>query len=493
MKKNIIVIGGGIGGLASAALLAKDGYQVTLIEKNSIVGGRARFLKLRDFYFDMGPSWYMMPEVFENFFKIFNKKTSDFYQLKKLKTHYRVFFEDGEIIDIYSDIKKNLETFKKYEKDGDEKLKKILQKSKFIYEKSMSQLVFSDYKNIFEIIKPEILISLFKFNLFQSLHNYVKKIITNKKLQKILEYTTVFLGGSPYNTPAFYQLVAHADFNLGIYYPKGGIYQIIEALKKLCQEYKVKIITNQSVKKLFFQNKKIIAVETNKKNKYFGDIFIVNADYPFFETNLIPKEYQTYKKNYWQKKVFSPSAFLIYFGIKDELKNSDHHNLYFTEDWSKHFDNVYLTKKIPENPSFYYHIPSKTDPNMAPKNHHSVMILVPMPPGLYLNKIQTENFYKKIIKKFADLNNIKNIEEKIIVKKIFQAKDFLNDYNAYNGSAFGIAHTLFQTALFRPRNYSKKINNLFYVGHHTNPGVGMPPVLISAQIVYNLIKKYEKQ
>lgn len=490
-KKNIIIIGGGIGGLATAALLGKDGYNVTVIEKNKIVGGRARFLKLNGFYFDMGPSWYMMPEVFENYFKLFNKKTSDFYQLKKLDINYRVFFEDGKKIDIFSNKEKNLKTFKKLEKDGDIKLKKILNNAKFIYEESMKQLVFSDYKNIIKLLKPNILINLTKFNLFQSLHSYIKKIIKNDKLQKILEYTTVFLGGSPYNTPAFYQLVAHADLNLGIYYPIGGMYKIVEALKKLCKQNSVSIITNEEVNKVFIKNKLIYKIKTNKNNYYHGDIFVVNADYPYFEINFLEKKYQVNDKKNWEKKVFSPSAFLIYLGIKDQLKKSHHHNLFFTSNWEKHFKNVYENKKIPENPSFYYHIPSKTDQSMALKDHHSVMILVPMPPNLFLNNNETEMFYKKILNKFAQINNIKNIEEKIVAKKIFQAKDFVNDYNSYFGSAFGIAHTLFQTALFRPKNFSSKIKNLFYVGHHTNPGVGIPPVLISSQIVYNLIKNYE--
>ncbi|GIW62606.1 MAG: phytoene dehydrogenase [Patescibacteria group bacterium] len=491
MHKKILVIGGGIGGLAVSALLAKDGFKITLLEKNKTIGGRARFLKLDEFYFDMGPSWYMMPEVFENFFSIFDKKVKDFYQLKKLKINYRVFFDDNDFVDIYSDIKKNFLTFKKYEKDGDIKLKKILNEAKYIYETSMKNLVFSDYKNLFQLIKPEVLLNFLRFDIFQSLHSYIERNIKNPKLQKILEYTTVFLGGSPYNTPAFYKLVAHADMNLGIYYPIGGMYKIVEALEKLCNQYNVRIKTDEEVKKIFIKDKKIYMVETNKGKKYRADIFVVNADYPYFETKLLPKQFQTYNAEYWDAKTFSPSAFIIYLGIKDNLRLSRHHNLYFVTDWKTHFDDVYKNKRIPKNPSFYYHIPSKTDQYMAPSSCHSVMILVPMPPGVFLGKEEEKVFYSKILKTFSKINKLENIEEKILVKKFFQAKDFFQDYNAYFGSAFGIAHTLSQTALFRPRNYSKKIKNLFYVGQHTNPGIGIPPVLISAQIVYNLIKNYE--
>ena len=356
----------------------------------------------------------------------------------------------------------------------------------------MKHLVFESYKNPLKLAKPKIIKNLIEFNLFQTLHDHIKNIFKNEKIQKILEYTAVFLGGSPYNTPAFYQLIAHADLNLGIYYPMGGIYKIIEALKILAKKYNIKILTNQEVKKVKLKNRLIKKVYT-KNRAYDSDIVVVNADYPFFETKILPKEYQNYPRNYWNKKIFSPSAFLIYLGIKDPLKSSKHHNLYFTQNWQDHFNQVYQYKKIPKNPSFYYHVPSKTDPSMAPKNHHSVMILVPTSPNLFFNKKKEIEFAHKIIKKFAQINNIKNIEEKIIVKKVFHSKNFVEDYNSTQGAAFGLAHTLFQTAIFRPKKFSKKIKNLFYVGHHTNPGVGMPPVLISSQIVYNLVREYEKK
>jgi len=485
--KKITIVGGGIGGLATAALCAKEGYEVLLLEKNKIIGGRARFLRLGDFTFDMGPSWYMMPEVFENYFSLFNCKVEDFYKLKRLPVNYRVFFQEGEIINIYSELKKNLKTFKNLEKEGDRKLEKILNRAKAIYDLSLDKLVFQDYKNIFNLIKPSVLKLLLISSFFQSLDSYFKRRIKNNKLRKILEFTTVFLGGSPFNTPAFYQLVIHADFNLGIFYPLGGMYQIVEALKRLCKKYNVVIKTQEEVKGVRIKNQKIVSVLTNKSS-YETDVLVVNADMPFFETKILPKKYQTYPLDYWEKKIPSPSAFIIYLGIKDKLPLSEHHNLYFTSNWEKHFDDVYKKRILPENPSFYWHVPSKTDCSFAPKHSHSVMILVPMPPGLFLSKKQLSDFCNKIIFKFAQLNKVKKLKEKIIVKRIYHSQDFVSDYNSYQGSAFGLAHTFFQSTIFRPRNYSKKLKNLFYVGHHTNPGIGVPPVLISSQIVFNLIK-----
>jgi len=485
--KNVVVIGGGIGGLASAALLAKDGYKVVLFEKNKILGGRARYLKMRGFTFDMGPSWYMMPEVFENFFSLFSLNVKDFYNLKRLDNHYRVFFEEGDVVDVSSDLKKNLETFRKFEADGDKKLKEILDDAKFVYDFSMNGLVFQDYRNLTSLIKPSIIKNFFKLNLFQSLDSYLKSKIKDHRLRKLLEFTTVFLGGSPFNTPAFYRLVTHADFNLGIYYPLGGMYKVVEALESLCNYYGVKIVKGSEVKRVGIENGRISSVFTKGKS-YKTDAVVVNADMAFFETKVLPKEYRSYDNGYWRKKTPSPSAFLIYLGLKDNLPLSKHHNLYFASDWDKHFDTVYNSRKLPKNPSFYWHVPSKTDPSLSPKGAHSVMILVPMPPGLFLNKIQEKKFCDMIISKFAELNKINKIESKILAKKIYSSRDFASDYNSYQGSAFGLSHTLLQTALFRPRNYSKKLKNLFYVGHHTNPGIGVPPVLISSQIVYRLVK-----
>jgi len=489
--KKVVIVGGGIGGLATACLLAKDGFSVTLIEKNKMLGGRGRQLKLSNFYFDMGPSWYMMPEVFEDFFKKFGKKTSDFYTLKKLDINYRVFFNDGKLIDVYSNLEKNLETFKKEEENGDIKLKDYLKEAEFIYKLSTKKLVFNDYKNPLSLIEKETILNIFKFDFFRSFHNLIKTKFKSPYLQKILEFTTVFLGGSPYNTPAFYKLISYADFILGTYYPVGGIYQVIKALEKIAESYKVSIKKDEEVKKVEIVNDKVTRIKTNKL-EYMADFVVVNADYPFFETKLLPKKYQTYDQNYWKKKTLSPAVFLIYFGLKDNLTNFRHHNLYFDLSWESHFKNVFGEKKLPENPNFYFHIPSKTDKNMAPPNCHSVMILAPIAPGIKLSNDQKQKFKEKLLTKFAEIGKIPNIKNKIIVEKIFTSDDFQEDYNAFKGAAFGLAHTLFQTAIFRPKNFSKKLKNLYYVGQYTNPGVGMPPTLISAQIVENLILKNEK-
>lgn len=481
----VIVIGSGIGGLGVSALLAKDGHEVIVIEKNKEPGGRARSYYEKGFYFDLGPSWYMMPEVFEKYFSLFNKKTEDFYNLYKLKNHYKIFLKNS-FITISSDLNKNLIEFEKFEKGSSKKLLKYLEKAKYIYEKSMKKLVYLDYENLSDFLKPDIILDLFKLNLFKSFHQEVSQYFKNENLQKILEFTTVFLGGSPYNTPAFYTLISHTDFNLKIWHPEGGMNKVSNALYKLCQDYNVKFVFNEEINKININNdnlktNKIISVEG--KNKYRGDIFICNADMIFFDT-ILPEKYKIKKD--WSNSVISPSAFNIYIGIKKKLKNLEHHNFYFETNWKDHFNDVYKTPKWPYNPSYYVHIPTITDPSMAPKNSESIYFLVPVAPGL--NDSKREVFAEKIINHFEKVTK-QDIKKYIVVKKIYSHVDFINDYNSYKGTAFGLAHTLNQTAIFRPKNKGK-LKNLWYVGQYTNPGIGVPTSLISSQITYNNINKY---
>jgi phytoene desaturase len=485
--KKVVVIGSGVAGLATAALLGKQGYEVTVLEKNPFFGGRASVYEKDGFIFDKGPSWYMMPEVFDHFFSLFGKRTEDFYQLKKLPIHYKVFFDNKKSYTIYDDLQKNIALFEKIEKGGGENLKNFLGQAKFLYEKSMNELVRLDYSSIFQLVKLDIVRFLFVSKLFKSLHKEIVKYFKSNDLQKILEFTTVFLGGSPYNTPAFYTLISHADFNLGTYYPIGGMYKIIEALLKLCQENNVSLINNQPVIGYQFEYNKITTVKTQKID-YSADIVVFAGDYHFNETKLLPKKLQTYNQSFWQRKTLSPSAFIIYLGIEKKIKNADHHNLYFNQSWEDHFQTVYQKKEWPKKPSYYVHIPTKTDLGMAPKGGETLMFLVPVAPGLDDDYDLRERFSEKIIAHFEDLVD-ENITESIKVKKIFAHRDFIDQYNAYQGSAFGLAHTLLQTAIFRPKNKSKKVTNLYYTGQYTNPGVGVPPCLISAQITANLINK----
>lgn len=485
--KHIIIIGSGIGGLGAAALLAKEGYKVTVFEKNEGIGGRASVWKEGGFTFDMGPSWYLMPDIFERYFQLFGKKSSDFYTLHHLDPHYRVFFNANEYVDIKKNVEENLQLFERMEKGSAQKVKKYLDEARINYDAAIDNILYRNYTSILDFIKPEIAKAGSKLNVLEKLSNYTNRFTKNERIKQILQYSIVFLGGSPKNTPAFYSIMSHIDFTLGVYYPMGGVYKFIEALQKLCKEYDVNIKTNEPVEQLLITNKKVNGVRTSKKT-YTADIVISNADYPYTEMHLLEKQYQTYPEKYWKKRVIAPSAFLMYLGVKGKIKNLAHHNLFFANNWEEHFDQIFKHPDWPDKPSYYVSCPSKTDSTVAPKNCENVFFLVPVPAGLEDSDKTREEYSNKVLSHLEELIGEK-FTDRILVKRIFSHRDFSSLYNAYEGTALGLAHTLMQTALFRPRMHSKKVKNLFYVGQYTQPGIGMPMCLISAELALQEIQK----
>lgn len=485
-QKKVLIIGAGIGGLSTAALLAKDGHNVTILEKNDQIGGRAMHFEEKGFLFDMGPSWYLMPEVFERFFGIFGKKPSDYYTLKKLDPQYRVFFSKDDVVDIQADLEKNLTMFESWEKGSAAKITDYLEKARYQYDVAMKKFIYRNYNSIFDIMKPEMAEGA-KLNVFENLDKHVSRYTKNKKIKQILQYTNVFLGGSPKNTPAMYSIMSHIDFHQGVFYPMGGMNKLITALEQLCTEYGVEILTNQAVESIEVKNKYAQSVKT-KSDIYTADIVISNADYPFTEIQLLKKEHRSIDETAWKKKTIAPSGFILYLGIKGKVKNLKHHNLFFANDWEVHFDGIFNNPSWPEDPSYYICCPSKTDPAVAPELDENIFVLVPVAAGIEDSDEIREKYTKKIIRHIEQLVG-ESIQNRIIVQKVHSQRDFKELYNAFQGTALGLSHTLLQTAIFRPGNKSKKVNNLYYVGQFTNPGVGMPMCLISAELVREQLTK----
>lgn len=485
-EKTAIVIGAGFGGLATAALLAQKGYQVTILEKNDQLGGRATLLKQKGFTFDMGPSWYLMPEVFDRYFALFGKKTSDYYKLKRLDPQYRVFFDKNDRVDIYKDLKKNLKTFDSISPGSGDLINEYFDLAKYQYDIAMNQFIYKNYQSLLDILDPRLLIDGTKLKLFSSLNTFISHYTNHDKIKKILQYTMVFLGGSPNNTPAFYSIMSHIDFHLGVFYPMGGISMIVKALEKLCTEHGVHIYTNQEVKTIHVnEHGTAQSVETEDKT-YTADIVISNADYPHTEIDLLKEEYQTYPKEYWERKTIAPSAFLLYLGIKGRVKNLLHHNLFFADNWGEHFSQIFDDPQWPDDPSYYLCCPSKTDPTVAPKDHENIFVLVPVAPGLEDTDSVRTRFRNKIISHIESLLG-EDIQKRIVFERTWAHRDYKTWYHGYKGTALGLAHTLFQTALFRPQNKSKKVHNLYYVGQFTHPGIGIPMCFISAELTANRI------
>lgn len=489
--KKIIVIGSGYGGLCTSALLSKKGYQVTVLEKNSQPGGRAMVWKTKGFTFDMGPSFYQMPEVFDSFFKKFGRRTSDYYKLTRLNPSYRMVFKKDDVIDVSASLAENIRLFESIEKGAGKKLKEYLIQSEYQYKISMEQFLYKEYKTILDFFNWRLLNEGRRLHVFENMETYVSRYFKDDRLKKILEYTLVFLGGSPKSTPAIYSLMAHVDFNLGVWYPMGGMGRVTNALYENAKSEGVMFKFNTEVSKIKVGNDgKTTGVIAGGKF-YEADIVVSNADYRHTEVNLLDVTHRSYPESYWEKRIMAPSAFIIYLGVNRKIRNLSHHTFFLENDWIKHFDEIFEKPGWPDKPSYYVCTPSKIDNAVAPKGSENLFILVPVASGLNDSNSIREKYYKKIIS-HLEAGIGESFQKDITVKRIFAHSDFKKVFNAYKGTALGMAHTLFQTAFFRPAHRSKKVKNLFFTGQYTHPGIGMPIQIISAEIVAEIIEKNDK-
>lgn len=484
MSKSIAVIGSGFSSLAAACYLAKNGNSVEVFEKNDSLGGRARRFKQQGFTFDMGPSWYWMPDVFERFFADFGKKPSDYYELDKLDPGYQVVFEGGETIEIGDSLEKIYKIFDQEENDGARKLKKFIDNARNNYDIAIKDLVYKPGVSLLELVTPKTIMKLGEF--FSTVDKDVEKEFKNEKLKQILKFPVLFLGAKPSETPSFYNFMNYADFGLGTWHPKGGFHEVIAAMVNLAESLGVKINTNANITKIVVENKTAKALEVNNQTKEF-DVILSGADYHHTET-LLDQNHRQYSEEYWNKKVFAPSSLLFYIGFDKKLENVKHHNLFFDVDFEEHAKDIYTTPKWPEEPLFYANFTSKTDPTTAPEGQENGFFLVPIAPGIEDTEQLRETYFTKIMTRFESLTNQK-VQKNIIFKKSFCVNDFVEDYNSYKGNAYGMANTLLQTAFLRPKLKSKKVKNLFFTGQLTVPGPGVPPALISGKLVSELIEK----
>ena len=487
MKKRIAIIGSGFSALASASYLAKEGHQVTIYEKNDTVGGRARQYKKDGFTFDIGPTWYWMPDVFERFFNDFDKKPSDYYTLEKLSPAYKVVFSETESILIEDTLTKIYAAFEAEEKGSSKQLEKFITKAKSNYDIAIKDLVYRPGVSPLELITPETIRKIGAF--FSTISKDVRKQFNNEKLIQILEFPVLFLGAKPSNTPAFYSFMNYADFGLGTWHPKGGMYQVVLGMKTLAESLGVKINTNANVEEILVQNNSATGLVVNG-DTITADIVLSGADYHHTET-LLPLKLRQYSETYWSKKTFAPSALLFYIGFDTPIINVEHHTLFFDVDFEEHSKAIYDDPQWPEYPLFYASFPSKTDSSVAPEGKEAGIFLIPLAPGIEDTEAIRETYFKKIMTRFENLTNQK-VQKNVIFKETYCLNNFIEDYNSYKGNAYGLANTLFQTAFLRPKLKSKTVKNLYFTGQLSVPGPGVPPSLISGKLVAGLIQKHNK-
>ena len=480
MTKKVHVIGSGISSLSTASFLAKAGYEVQIFEKNPTIGGRARQFETQGFVFDMGPSWYWMPDVFEKFYQQFGYTTANFYELKRLDPSYRVYWPDQTYTNVPAQMPKLEEWFESLEPGSARQLQAFLKDAAYKYKVGMEDLVYKPSLSLTEFFDSRVLGGLFKMHLFSSFSSFIRKYFKHPKILSLLEFPVLFLGAMPNETPALYSLMNYADIQLGTWYPMKGMHEFIKAFVRIAQEQGVKIETSANVERIVIENGKAIGTMVNGQ-LHKADIVISGADYAHTDQKLL-QENANYSDAYWDKRTMAPSSLLFYVGVNKKLTNLEHHNLFFDESLEEHGKTIYKDPSWPAKPLFYMSVPSLTDPSVAPEGSENLFFLIPLAPDLKYDEATREHYFSILIERLKVLTG-NDIKDHIVYKRSFCVADFKSDYNAFKGNAYGLANTLLQTAILKPRMQHKKIKNLFYTGQLTVPGPGVPPSIVSGEVV----------
>jgi phytoene desaturase len=483
----IIVIGAGFAGLAAATSLANKGNDVIILEKNDVAGGRARLFKANGFTFDMGPSWYWMPDVFDSYFARFGKKTSDYYNLVRLDPSYSVVFGPADAVELPAEMLALEAFFETIEPGSGLQLREFLRQAAYKYQVGMNKFVWKPSRSITEFASLQLLYDLTRLDVLQSFASHARKFFTNPKLLQIIEFPVLFLGATPQNTPAMYSLMNYADMTLGTWYPMGGMHEIVKAMVSLAEEKGVDIRLSHTVEKIEVTNKTARRVLTDK-GAFEADVVVAGADYNHVDTMLLDNTNRNYSDNYWDKRVMAPSSLLFYLGVSKRIPKLQHHNLFFDEDFALHATEIYDSPRWPTRPLFYASAPSKTDPGVAPDGCENLFLLIPVAPNLVDDDATREHYFDMIMTRLESYVG-ENIRNYLIFKRSYAHQDFKSDYNAFKGNAYGLANTLLQTAFLKPSLKNKNVNNLFYTGQLTVPGPGVPPSLISGLVVADEVVK----
>jgi phytoene desaturase len=480
MNKKTAIIGSGFSGLSAAVALASQGMEVEVFEKNEKAGGRARNFSADGFTFDMGPTWYWMPDIFESFFKKYGHTVSDFYELKRIDPSYRMFFGKDDFFDVPANLDEIYNLFDSIEPGSSKNLRKFLKDAEFKYNIGINEVIHKPSKSIFEFMEPKLLSGLFRLDFFRSISSYVSENFSNFKLQKLLEFPVLFLGATPQKTPALYSLMNYADIVLGTWHPMGGMYKVVEGMQQLAESFGVKFYFNAPVNKINVNNGKVNHVLVNEK-QHTSDYLVASGDYNHIEQSLMDTEYRNYSKNYWETREMAPSALLFYIGLNKKVKNLLHHNLFFDTDFAKHAKEIYEHPRWPNDPALYVSCSSKTDPAAAPEGYENLIVLIPVAPGLTDTSEIKEKYFNIAIERIEKIIG-ESLRDNIIFKRFYAQSDFIADYNSFRGNAYGLANTLRQTAFLKPKMHNRKVKNLFYAGQLTTPGPGVPPTIVSGQV-----------
>ena len=485
--KKVIVIGAGFAGISAATALADSGYEVTVLEKHDGPGGRARQFEAEGFTFDMGPSWYWMPDVFDAYFEHYGKRVSDYYDLRRLDPGYTIWFGEGHVMEVPADRDALYAMFEQYEPGSAKNLEHFLTEAEYKYRTGMDDFVRRPSRSLFEFAEWRVIKAVFRLQMLQSMAAHVEKLFKNEYLRQLLNFPVLFLGATPENTPAMYSLMNYADLALGTWYPMGGMHEIVKAMVALAEEKGVAFKYGHEVQSIYVPNGTAKHVVTNH-GEHAADIVIGGADYHHVEQHLLPESKRNYTEKYWESRTMAPSSLLFYMGVDKELPMLHHHNLFFDADFKQHANEIYEDPKWPEKPLFYVCAPSRTDPSVAPDGHENIFVLIPLAADLEDTEALREQYYHMVMDRL-EAHTHTEIRSHVVYRRGYAHRDFTADYHAYKSNAYGLANTLRQTAFLKPSLKSKKVSNLYFTGQLTTPGPGVPPSLISGQVVAQEIQK----
>jgi 1-hydroxy-2-isopentenylcarotenoid 3,4-desaturase len=481
MALRIVVIGAGFGGLSAAGLLARQGHDVTVVDRLDHAGGRATVWEKDGFRFDLGPSWYLMPDVYDRHFQLMGTTAAAELDLRRLSPSYRIFFGAGEVVDVPADLEATFALFDTFEPDGGRKLRRYLDEAALQYDVAMREVVYRDFTRLSDFFSRRMLKEGRKLSVFTNLDRYVRTYFESDRARKVLEYSMVFLGGAPYNTPALYNIMSHVDLVMGVWYPMGGIAAVVASMQRLAEAAGARFLFDRPVRRIVVQGDRAAGVETDA-GLIAADVVVADADYHHVETALLEPRLRQYSDRYWATRVIAPSAFVLYLGLDQPVAGLAHHTLFLHHDWMDHFNKIFQHPGWPDEPSIYVCATSKTDPGVAPPGTENVFVLVPVAAGLDDTEERRARFETMILDDLEQQLG-ETIRDHIVVRRSFAHRDFAERYNAYRGTAVGLAHTMRQTAMFRPRHKSKAVAGLYFTGHYTHPGIGVPMTLISGELV----------
>ena len=486
-QPHVAVIGAGFAGLSAASFLARDGARVTLLERHAQAGGRARVFSAEGYTFDMGPSWYWMPDVFETYFQAFGHRVSEHYALDRLDPSYRVFFGDGQPVDMPAGLDELYALFESIEPGSARRLERFLAEAEYKYRVGIGEFVHRPGHNALDFAEWRVARAAVGLDMLRDMESYVERQFRDARLRQILKFPVLFLGATPGRTPALYSLMNYADLVLGTWYPRGGMHEIVRAMERVAREQGVEIRFGAEVEQVVVRDGRAVGVRVDGE-VVPADAVVGAADYHHVEQHLLAPEHRQYTADYWERREMAPSSLLFYLGLDRRLSGLRHHNLFFDRSFDRHAAEIYTTPRWPSDPLFYVCVPSLTDPSCAPAGGENVFVLIPTAPDLGGDTEQVRDHYYDVVMERLERLTGQNVRDAVVYRRSYAEREFKADYNAFKGNAYGLANTLRQTAFFKPKMRSTKVAGLYYAGQLTTPGPGVPPSLISGQVVANELK-----